>query len=215
MPTRPPAAPPATPAVRRGARRGRADGSLAAESGNARVSGMLRPWTMRRLPAALNPSFRPVSGLTNTPLRLPGCARHPVAVVRMHAACGEAALHRADARRVRLPLRGQHRLARLRRRQAPCFPFNCARRSGTREHQNACECRRRGGERQGGPTARGQDRDGARMAHPPCRRSKRMASGLHARRPPVVDAPANPPAAAPVLSYAPRSVLACAFLACS
>lgn len=93
--------------------------------------------------------FRPVSGLTNTPLRLPGCARHPVAVVRMRAACGEAALRGACARRVRLPLRGQHRLARLRRRRAPCFPFNCAHRSGAREHQNACECRRRCGERQG------------------------------------------------------------------
>lgn len=41
---------------------------------NARASGVLRPWTMRRLPAALNPTFWPVSGLTNTPLRLPGCA---------------------------------------------------------------------------------------------------------------------------------------------
>ncbi|VWC63067.1 uroporphyrin-III C-methyltransferase [Burkholderia lata] len=68
----------------------------------------------------------------------------------MRAACGEAALRHTCARRVRLPLRGQHRLARLRRRQASCFPFNCARRSGAREHQNACECRRRCGERQGG-----------------------------------------------------------------
>lgn len=53
------------------------------------------------------------------------------------------------ARCVRLPLRGQHRLVRLRRRQAPCFPFNCARRRSAREHRNACECRRRCGERQG------------------------------------------------------------------
>lgn len=37
-----------------------------------------------------------------------------------------AASRRAQC--VRLPLRGQHRLARLRCRQAPCFPFNCARR---------------------------------------------------------------------------------------
>lgn len=37
-----------------------------------------------------------------------------------------AASRRAQC--VRLPLRGQHRLARLRCSQAPCFPFNCARR---------------------------------------------------------------------------------------
>lgn len=66
----------------------------------------------------------------------------------MRQACGEAALHRTG-RCVRLPLRGQHRLARLRCRQAPCFPFNCTRRNSAREHQNACECRRRCGERQG------------------------------------------------------------------
>lgn len=35
-------------------------------------------------PRRCTPMFGPVSGLTNTPLRLPGCARHPVAVVRMH-----------------------------------------------------------------------------------------------------------------------------------
>lgn len=37
-----------------------------------------------------------------------------------------AASRRAQC--VRLPLRGQHRLARLRCSQAPCFPFNCVRR---------------------------------------------------------------------------------------
>ncbi|VWD02526.1 hypothetical protein BCO18430_04038 [Burkholderia contaminans] len=109
--------------------------------------GVLRPWTMRRLPAALNPTSWPVSGLTNTPLRLPGCTASSGG--RPHAAgMRRSGAASCRARRVRLPLRGQHRLARLRCRQAPCFPFNCARRSGTREHQNACECRRRCGERQ-------------------------------------------------------------------
>ncbi len=74
----------------------------------------------------------------------------------MRRACGEAALRGACARRVRLPLRGQHRLARLRRRQAPCFPFNCARRRGACEHRNACECRRRCAERQGATGRRGR-----------------------------------------------------------
>lgn len=86
----------------------------------------------------------------------------------MRAACGEAALRRAWARRVRLPLRGQHRLARLRRRQAPCFPFNCARRSGAREHQNACECRRRCGERQGGTGRRARFRMAGARGRKPC-----------------------------------------------
>lgn len=109
---------------------------------------------MRRLPAALNPTFWPVSGLTNTPLRLPGCVAS--SGCRPHA----AGMRRSGAasrwaRCVRLPLRGQHRLARLRCRQAPCFPFNCARRRSAREHQNACECRRRCGERQGETGRRG------------------------------------------------------------
>ncbi len=128
---------------------GSRSGRSAVETSNTRASGRLRPWTMRRLPAALNPNVW--AGIragehAASPSRMHS---NPVAVVRMRAACGEAALRGACARRVRLPLRGQHRLARLRRRQAPCFPFNCAHRSGAREHQNACECRRRCGERQG------------------------------------------------------------------
>lgn len=152
--------------------------------------GVLRPWTMRRLPAALNPTSWPVSGLTNTPLRLPGCAassggRPHAAGMRRSGAASRC------ARRVRLPLRGQHRLARLRCRQAPCFPFNCARRSGTREHQNACECRRRCGERQGASGARAAPGMAARRAAGRLRRQRGGSRGPDA-----------------VLSYAPRSVLA-------
>lgn len=152
--------------------------------------GVLRPWTMRRLPAALNPTSWPVSGLTNTPLRLPGCAassggRPHAAGMRRSGAASRC------ARRVRLPLRGQHRLARLRCRQAPCFPFNCARRSGTREHQNACECRRRCGERQGASGAGAAPGMAARRAAGRLRRPRGGSRGPDA-----------------VLSYAPRSVLA-------
>lgn len=80
--------------------------------------GVLRPWTMRRLPAALDPTSWPVSGLTNTPLRLPGCAASSGG--RPHAAgMRRSGAASCRARRVRLPLRGQHRLARLRCRQVP------------------------------------------------------------------------------------------------
>ncbi|VWC12939.1 hypothetical protein BLA24064_05392 [Burkholderia latens] len=128
------------------------------------------------------------------------------------------------ARRVRLPLRGQHRLARLRCRQAPCFPFNCARRSGAREHQNACECRRRRAQRQGGgpralagahrgrlfgPDARSVRSDCSAIAS--CNAS--AVSGSLPLYPEVRDtSPARgstaPRAVHAVLSYAPRSVLA-------
>lgn len=76
---------------------------------------------------------------------------------RSSACAGHAAKRRCNALGacVRLPLRGQHRLARLRCRQAPCFPFNCARRSSAREHQNACECRGRCRQRQGKTDHRG------------------------------------------------------------
>jgi hypothetical protein len=74
---------------------------------------------MRRLPAALNPTFWPVSGLTNTPLRLPGCAASSGG--RPHALGMRRRRCNALGACVRLPLRGQHRLARLRCRQAPCF----------------------------------------------------------------------------------------------
>ncbi len=76
---------------------------------------------------------------------------------RSSACAGHAAKRRCNALGacVRLPLRGQHRLARLRCRQAPCFPFNCARRSSAREHQNACECRGRCRQRQGKTGHRG------------------------------------------------------------
>lgn len=131
---------------------------------------------MRRLPAALNPTFWPVSGLTNTPLRLPGCAASSGG--RPHA----AGMRRSGAasrwaRCVRLPLRGQHRLARLRCRQAPCFPFNCARRRSAREHQNACECRRRCGERQGETGRRGAFGTAAAS----CRGHSRRPRGRFAR----------------------------------
>ncbi len=104
---------------------------------------------MRRFPAALNPNVS--AGIR--------ADEHAASPSRMHAASSGGRPHAAGmrrsgaasrwARRVRLPLRGQHRLARLRRSHAPCFPFNCARRRSAREHQNACECRRRCGERQG------------------------------------------------------------------
>lgn len=105
---------------------------------------------MRRLPATLNPCVS--AGIR--------ADEHAASPSRMRAASSGGRPHASGmrrsgaasrwARRVRLPLRGQHRLARLRRSQAPCFPFNYACRTGAREHQNACECRRRGRERQGG-----------------------------------------------------------------
>lgn len=102
---------------------------------------------MRRLPAALYPSSRPVSGLTNTPLRLPGYARHPVA---SSARAWRAAKRRCIAERcVRLPLRGQHRLARLRGSRTPCFPFNCACRNARASTETRASVGSGAGPRQG------------------------------------------------------------------
>lgn len=145
----------------------RGDGSVE-EAGNARASGRLRPWTMRRLPAALNPNVS--AGIradehAASPSRMRGIQWRSSACMRHAAKRRCVALL---ARRVRLPLRGQHRLARLRRRQAPCFPFNCAHRSGAREHQNACECRRRCGERQGGAGRRARFGMTAARGRKPC-----------------------------------------------
>ncbi len=117
------------------------------------------------------------------------------------------------ARRVRLPLRGQHRLARLRCRQAPCFPFNCARRSGSREHQNACECRRRCGERQGGTGRRKPLRAPARRVRaggPLCYRS--AAFGARMRIPRMQlngkqEADVRPACAVPATVRRPRDAL--------
>ncbi|CAB3746517.1 hypothetical protein BPA30113_00899 [Burkholderia paludis] len=125
MPTRLPPARRVPRAVRRA---GRVHARGAEEAGQARASGLLRPWTMRRLPAALNPNVW--AGIR--------ADEHAASPSRMRAASSGGRPHARGmrrsgaasrmARRVRLPLRGQHRLARPRCGLASCFPFNCARR---------------------------------------------------------------------------------------
>jgi len=128
MPTRPAAcACPAHRAPRAAGPRDRAAPGVRPNAGCTRAQRRLPPWTIRRIPAALNPLFWPVSGLANTPLHLPGRARHPVAVVRMRLACGEAALHRAWRDAFAYRCGGSTGWRRPRRGRASCFPFNCAR----------------------------------------------------------------------------------------
>ncbi len=201
MPTRLPPALPARPAARRARPRTRATLRSMTEVENARASGVLRPWTMRRLPAALNPTFWPVSGLTNTPLRLPGCAASSGG--RPHA----LGMRRSGAAT----------------RWARAFAYRCGGSTGWL----VCVAGRL-------PVSRLTARAGAARASTKTRASVGGGAGSVKAKPAIAGPPpgaatahGGPPRAAAgagmagsrgpgaVLSYAPRSVLACALRACS
>ncbi|AHI80266.1 putative cbiG [Burkholderia thailandensis E444] len=125
----------------------------------------MQPWTTRRLPAALNPGAarrraahardrrttpvsRPVSGLTKTPLHLPGrdassgWPRMPSGTrrSRRRTACAMPSLTVAGAAQVGEPRCGG----------APCFPFDCVRQKPHASTETRASVGRADAARQGG-----------------------------------------------------------------
>ncbi|KGV63798.1 putative cbiG [Burkholderia pseudomallei MSHR4003] len=162
----------------------------------------MQPWTTRRIPAALNPGaaryrggacaraangprVSAVSGLTKTPLHLPGrdassgWPRRPSGARRSRRRTARAmpSLTVAGAAQVGGPRRGD----------APCFPFDCARQKPRASTETRASVGRAGAVRQGGqkssrrsrPAVAGAGHARRRRRHALCYRMR--AFGARAR----------------------------------
>ncbi len=155
----------------------------------------MQPWTTRRLPAALNPGAarrraahardrrttpvsRPVSGLTKTPLHLPGrdassgWPRMPSGTrrSRRRTACAMPSLTVAGAAQVGEPRCGG----------APCFPFDCVRQKPHASTETRASVGRADAARQGGQKVPPRLRRGAAARD---RRGPRGEAARQAARP--------------------------------
>lgn len=166
----------------------------------------MQPWTTRRIPAALNPGppataatharerrtgpvSRPVSGLTKTPLHLPGrdassgWPRRPSGARRSRRRTARAmpSLTVAGAAQVGGPRRGD----------APCFPFDCARQKPRASTETRASVGRAGAVRQGGqkssrrsrPAVAGAGHARRRRRHALCYRMRAFGARARIRAP--------------------------------